>query len=145
MALASPRPPDSPRRSWSWFGLRKHSTAMPARASAEESLARLEAILGRPDFRIPGDRLVRASADIIYSWVREGRPLYIGMSTVGLLRPLSRAHDVTWALGDGDQLLVWKMPSAQEARNQERRARCSARCVRRACQRGRSSTTSTDR
>jgi hypothetical protein len=94
---------------------------MPGRANGEHGPG-LESVLGRPDFQIPGHRLVAASGDILYAWTRGGAPLYIGMSSIGLLRPLSRAHDVVWALREGDQLWVWRMGSREEARHQERRA-----------------------
>jgi hypothetical protein len=49
--------------------------------------ARLESVLGHLDFRIPCDRLIKASGSIVYAWVRQGRALYVGMSGQGLFRP----------------------------------------------------------
>jgi hypothetical protein len=52
-----------------------------------EMSAGIEAVLGRPEFRIPCEKLLRAQGAIVYAWVRTGRPLYVGMSMNGLLRP----------------------------------------------------------
>jgi hypothetical protein len=54
--------------------------------------------------------------------MREGRALYIGMSTNGLLRPLSGSHEVCWAFQPGDYLYIWKAKDKQDARRLERLA-----------------------
>jgi hypothetical protein len=56
-------------------------------------------VLGRPEFKIPCEKLLRSQGAIVYAWMRDGRALYIGMSTSGLLRPLSGSHDVCWRSG----------------------------------------------
>jgi hypothetical protein len=82
----------------------------------------IENVLGRPEFKIPCEKLIRAQRFIVYAWMRDRRALYIGMSTNGLLRPLSGSHDVCWAFQPGDYLYVWKAKDRQDARRLERLA-----------------------
>ena len=82
----------------------------------------IEQALGSPQFKIPCEKLLRAQGFIVYAWMREGRALYIGMSTSGLLRPLSGSHEVCWAFQPGDYLYIWKAKDKQDARRLERLA-----------------------
>ena len=82
----------------------------------------VEAALGRPEFKIPCEKLLRAQGAIVYAWMRDGRALYIGMSVNGLTRPLSASHDVCWAFQPGDYLYGWKAKDRQDARRLERLA-----------------------
>jgi hypothetical protein len=82
----------------------------------------IEAALGRPEFKIPREKLLRAQGAIVYAWMREGRALYIGMSASGLIRPLSASHDVCWAFQPGDYLYIWKAKDREDARRLERLA-----------------------
>jgi hypothetical protein len=82
----------------------------------------IENVLGRPEFKIPCEKLLRSQGAVVYAWMRHGRALYIGMSTSGLLRPLSGSHDVCWAFQPGDYLYIWKAKDRLDARRLERLA-----------------------
>lgn len=59
----------------------------------------------------------------VYEWIRNGRPLYIGRSELGINRPTDRSHHVIHhrdAFRPGDILRVYPMPDEKTMKRTER-------------------------
>jgi len=69
--------------------------------------------LGRPAAEIPGG-IIRSP--LVYAFLTAGGDVrYIGMSRVGVERPLHRLHDAHVDLQSSDRLQVWTFATAEDA------------------------------
>lgn len=78
----------------------------------------LSDLVREPDIRLTFRSIKTA---IVYAWFREGQPLYVGFSRVGLFRPFGYNHKVLTELEPTDELLVWCLQSWREAEALERK------------------------
>jgi len=79
------------------------------------------ALSGGGTVTLRGEQFLAARRPLVYAWVRGGEALYVGMSTVGLGRPLSRTHEQLHAFLKTDSLRIWPCADAKVAAALERR------------------------
>lgn len=72
--------------------------------------------VGEPDCVFTGEEVLRMRAPMVYLWARGADVLYVGMSGVGLARPLTTSHEYLRDMQPGDQLRIWRSedPAALE-------------------------------
>lgn len=66
-----------------------------------------------------GDAFRLFCGPIVYLFMREGKPLYIGMSSSGLARPGGRVHHKSLARDQADQVKTWSCRTTRDARKLE--------------------------
>lgn len=73
--------------------------------------------LGAPALSMTGEMYQRMRAPVVYAWMRDGVPLYVGVGKNGIDRPFSASHHV-FTLGRihaDDTFLCWSVKSRREA------------------------------
>ena len=66
-----------------------------------------------------GDAFRLFCGPIVYLFLRDGKPLYIGMSSAGLSRPGGRVHHKAAARDQADQVKTWSCRTVRDARKLE--------------------------
>jgi hypothetical protein len=76
-------------------------------------------ILPSGGVRFDGEEFRRLCRPLVYMFLKDNTPLYIGFSAAGLARPSQNAHHAKRARQEADEILIWPTKTEADARELE--------------------------